>query len=354
MRPFARTLAVIGLAALAIAGGFAAGWWIRGGSPAASSGPLAFAAAGTLAPFLPSLAAQFANETPGVAAPLAAQLYEGSVDGAIAVRTPGSPYDAFLAADFRVIPQWLESNGAAGFELVFASDPLVLAYNNQSGSPLQGLNSTNWPTRLEQPGVTLGAPNASSDPLGANAIFVLELEDDALHANGQFFRHFYSGGIGGFAVPTSSTKIVPETQAAVVLRTDEVQAYFVYRSYAFLEHLANVSLPVAVNLGGVTSADVQAYGAVSTEVLNGSAAVIERGAPVLFAVTVPANAPDFPLGVAFVGFLLANSSASAWERAGFLLLNPIWADHPSDLPGALSGIAPNGVPSLPSYLAALI
>jgi molybdate/tungstate transport system substrate-binding protein len=356
MRPVGQALLAVGLVVLAAGGAFAAGWYAHPSS-SASGGPatLAVVAAGSLSPgaLLPTLVHTFASETPGVNAPISAQLYEGSTAAATAIAGGGQPYDLFVSADYRVIPEDLEAptSTAASWEIVFASDPIVLAY----GPGLAGtIDSSNWPTTLEGAGVTLGTPNASADPLGANAIVALELEDSLEADGGSFYGHFFSGGEGALAAPTSAVKIVAENDAATALSTGEVDAYLIYQSYAKADNLSYLPLSGMVDLGATDRANVSRYGTASTTVLSGTGTKVVHGAPSLFALTVPATAPDPALGLEFAAFLLSNATSSAWAADGFVPIVPAWSDHPGALPAVVSGAPPSGVAALPSYLAALL
>jgi molybdate/tungstate transport system substrate-binding protein len=358
MRPVARNAIVVAAVAVALVSGFAGGWVLHTGSTATNSpGPitLSIVAAGSLAPILPAFAAAFANATPGVNAPVEAQLYEGSTAAASALTLPGQPYDLFVSADYRVIPQHLEPPAAtvASWEAVFAADPMVLAYE-PGAAGLGGINSTNWYQKIVDAGVTLGTPNASSDPLGINTIFTLELTDALTGQGGAFYAHFFDGGMGHLATPTGATKIVAENVAATALSTGEVSTFLIYQSYAKVDHLPYIALNGSVNLGAYDAAHVASYGTVSTTVLSGTSFAVRKGAPALFALTVPNTAPDYGLGIAFAAFLLSDATAASWTADGFTPLAPLWTDAPAKLPAALAGTAPLGVVPLPPYLAALL
>ncbi|HTT16745.1 MAG TPA: substrate-binding domain-containing protein [Thermoplasmata archaeon] len=359
MRPMVRNGVVVAAVVVCAFAGFAGGWLLHPASSSPSApATLAVIAAGSLAPsgLLPTLLSDFAAATPGVSAPTAAQLYEGSSAAATALAEGGQPYDLFVSADFRVIPQSLEgiASPAASWEVVFGADPLVLAYNS-STSALSGISGTNWYSKIVQPGVVLGAPNASADPLGANAIIALELEDSDRSLGGSLYGHFFSGGEGALAQPTSSVRLVAETTAATALSTGEVNVYLIYRSYAAADHLAYVTLDPSVNLGGTNATDVADYASASTTVLSSSGGTKSvAGAPVLFALTVPSTAPDALLGLDCAAYLLSNATAALWASDGFIPLAPLWTDAPGHLPPSLSGSAPQGVAPLPSYLTALL
>jgi len=359
MRPVLRNVVLVGVVIVVALAGFLGGWYLHPSSSSSSgtSAPqtLSVIGAGSLAPILPSFARAFANATPGAQAPLAAQLYEGSTAAASALTLPQQPYDLFISADFRVIPQHLEPPTATvvSWEAVFASDPLVLAYQ-PGAAGLSGINDTNWYQKMVGPGVTLGVPNASSDPLGANGIFALELTDQLTHQGGSFYGHFFTGAMGALASPTATTKLVSENVAATALSTGEVSTFLIYRSYALVDHLSYVSLNGSVNLGAIDPTDVALYHTVTTTELSGPGTAVKSGAPVLFALTVPSNAPDYSIGVAFAAYLLSNATAANWAADGFTPLAPVWTDSTSHLPATLAGTAPVGVAALPSYLAALL
>ena len=357
MRPVARRLVVVALAAIAVVAGFAGGWIAHAPPPAPGTHTLAILAAGSLAPtgLLPALALEFAAQTPGVSAPVSAQLYEGSNAAATALAGGGQPYDLFVSADFRVIPTHLEppASGAASWEIVFAADPLVLAYDARLPA-FANVNSTNWYQKIVAPGVVLGTPNASADPLGAAAILALELEDAQEGLGGALYAHFFSGPQGGFATPTASTRYVAENVAQTALATGEVGAYLIYRSYAVVDHLSYVPLAGQVDLGSIDPTNVSRYAQAVTTVLSGSTQAVVHGAPSLFALTVPSTAPDAVLGVAFAAFLLSNATSALWAADGFVPIHPAFADHPSSVPAALSGTAPDPIVPLPADLAALL
>ena len=350
MRPVRRRVLAFVVIALLVVGAFLGGWYAH--STVGSSGPttLAIIAAGSLSPssLLPAFASDYANANPGVSAPTSAQLYEGSTAAATTIAAQGtsSIYDVFVSADFRVIPQHLidlHPSYASG-EAVFASDPLVLTYDPAA---IPGITSQNWATKIVAPGVLLGVPNASADPLGANVIVALELEDALAHQGGALYSHFFSGPMGGFATPTGNARYVPEGDASAALASGEVQAYLTYASYARANALSYVGLNASVNLGGFTPSDVRAYGNARTTVLSGSSSKVVAGAPALFALTVPTNAPDPAVGDGFSSWLLSNATSSAWASDGFLLTPTLWTV------GSVPFL-PSGEAALPPYLAALL
>ena len=351
---------VVVVVAAGVAGlGFLAGYEYRG-SPASSpssvsNSTLSVLGAGTLNTVFPQIADALVNETPGISAPAAAQTYEGSLDVTTAISSLSTKVDVAAVADFRLIPQTLKPT-YAGYEVVFASTPEVLVYN-PSISAFDGINSSNWGTKLFDAVSTSGvAPfavwNASTDPNGYNEIFSMMLQG-MLYAGGDtsaVYAHFYSGAPGSLAVPNPSvTKIEKEGQAASLISTGVVSSLITYRAYAALNHLTYVTLDPIVGLAANNSSALADYAKLSTTILSSTGTGESvYPAPVLFAATVPTNAPNPALGAAFLHLLLSpEGSALLSHNGAFTPIFPGWADTPSAVPSVL---APD-VTSMPTWAA---
>jgi molybdate/tungstate transport system substrate-binding protein len=354
-----RTLAILAVIAalVALGAGFAAGWLARGpgsdsnsgtGAPATDVDTFTLVGAGSLNVVLPPVIASFANQSPGVQAPSASQTYEGSIAALHSISQLHQAWDVAVAADYRLIPQILEPT-YAGYELIFAADPVVLAYN-PSVSALAGINASNWGTDIQRAGVALGVANASSDPLGYAAIFALQLEGELLDGSpSSVYSHFFTGAPGTLAVPVAgTTKLASETVAATDLSGGAVQAFLVYESYAKSAGLTYLPLPWQVNLGGDNSTDLSLYAKASTAIegTDGSPQTV-TGSPVLFAATVPTNAPNPELGQLFLAYLVSVPVEARLASAGFVSLATPWTDEPNHLPDALAATTQ----PLPSSLA---
>ena len=342
--------------------GFWAGYEYRGSagsSPAAVvNSTLSVLGAGTLNTVFPQVASALVNETPGISAPLAAQTYEGSLDVTTAISSLAEKVDVAAVADFRLIPELLKPTYAS-YEVVFASTPEVLVYN-PSVAAFDGINSSNWGSKLvaavSTPGVAPFAVwNASTDPNGYNEIFSMMLQG-MLYAGGNIsavYSHFYSGAPGSFAVPNPSiTKNEKEAQGASLISTGVVSSLITYRAYAVLNHLTYVTLDPIVGLTANTTTALTDYGMLSTTILSSSGGNEKVApAPVLFAATVPANAPNPALGAAFLHLLLSPQGSALLAAGGaYTPIFPAWSDAPSALPSVL---APDVVP-LPGWAAAFL
>ncbi len=348
---------VVTIALISVVAGVIAGYELRtssSGPPTANSGSpvLSITAAGTLGTVFPALASLLANESPGVQAPLPAEQYQGSLSALAAITQLHQLYDVAAAADFRLIPHLLTPTYAS-WEVAFASNPEVLAYD-PTVAALQGINSTNWPGRLQRSGIILGVANASTDPNGYNGIFVLQLEGLLVNGSlGAVYDHFYAGAVGSLArVIPSAAREESEAQAAVLLISHVVQAFIIYQSYAVTHHLSYVNLDPRVNLGNFSPSSLTIYGQASTAIIepNASLATV-RGAPVAFAATVPLNAPNASLGDLFVHLLVTPQGAALLQSFGFAPVLPAYLYAPAG--GTPEIVVPETVP-LPASLVAEI
>jgi molybdate/tungstate transport system substrate-binding protein len=344
MRPVPM-LWVIVVAVLLLAAGLVIGYAIprpaHGAASSPGSGTLSIIAAGTLGAAFAGVASLVANESPGVSAPLASQQYEGSLAVLAAVAQLHAAYDVVAAADDRLIPQQLEP-AWAGWEVDFASTPEVLVYD-PSVAALAGINTTNWPATILSSGLPLGIANASTDPNGYNEIFVLELEgllED--HSLAALYSHFFTTPVGSLAVPNpATTRVEPETNVASLLASHTIALFITYRSYAVSHQLAFVDFAPSVGLGSFDPANTSLYAQASTTIAPASGPEVVHGAPVVFAATVPSNAPNATLGQLFVHALISPAGAAILQADGLAPLAPAWSDRPADLPPLL---APDVVP----------
>lgn len=355
-------IVIVLVVAAAIGGvGFYAGYEYRG-SPASSpsavvNSTLSILGAGTLTDTFPELASALVNETPGISAPAAAQTYEGSLDVTTAITSLAAKTDVAALADFRLIPQLLEPK-YADYEVVFAQTQEVLMYN---ASLFHGVTLTpeNWGEELVAVTAAggnsrLGVWNASTDPNGYNEIFSLMLQGEMFPPGGgpgnlsAYYGHLYSGAPGAYAVPNPATTILEhESQAANLVETGVVSAVITYKAVAIQNHLPYVLLNPIVGLGANNTTALSDYAKLSTQILSSTGTLTSVvPAPILFAATVPLNAPNPALGAAFLHLLLSpQGSAILAEDGAWTPIFPGWSDDPSAVPSVL---APD-VTTLPSW-----
>ena len=349
-------IVVLIVVAAAVGGvGFYAGYEYRG-SPAASpstaaNNTLSILGAGTLTYTFPMLANALVNETPGITAPAAAQTYEGSLDVTTAITTTGAKTDVAALADFRLIPQLLQPTYAS-YEVVFAQTQEVLIYN-ASLPVFNGVNTSNWGWKLVQDVTSGNKPmavwNASTDPNGYNEIFSMMLQGQLYNGSvTSVYNQIYSGAPGDYATPIANRAILEhESQAANLINTGVVSALITYKAVAIQNNLHYVLLNPIVGLGANNSTALADYAKLSTQIIGSSGTPTSVvPAPILFAATVPSNAPNPALGALFLHLLLSpQGSAILAEDNAWTPIFPGWSPTPAAVPGLLQP----DVTSLPSW-----
>jgi len=312
--------------------------------------------AGTLDTLFPILAGALQNQTPCLSG--TAQTYEGSLDITTAIASLGVKADVAAVADYRLIPSLLEPT-YAGYEVVFGATPEVLVYN-PSIAAFAGINESNWAQKLISDVTTSGDKpmavwNASTDPNGYNEIFSLELQGQLYNGSSSaYYDQLYGGAPGTPAVPNPTRTIIEhESQAATLINSGVVSAFITYRSYAIVNHLTYVPFDPIVGLAANNSTALADYAKLSTTLFTGSPGKFSTvvPAPILFAVTVPSNAPNPVLGAEFVHLLLSPQGSAILSAGGaFTPIFPAWADRPSAVPAAFA----SDVTSLPAWASALL
>jgi molybdate/tungstate transport system substrate-binding protein len=356
-------IVVLIVVATAVGGaGFFAGYEYRG-SPAASpstaaNNTLSVLGAGTLTYTFPMIANALVNETPGISAPAAAQTYEGSLDVTTAITSTGAKADVAALADFRLIPQLLQPTYAS-YEVVFAQTQEVLIYN-ASLPAFAGVNSSNWGWKLAQDVSSgnhpMGIWNASTDPNGYNEIFSMMLQGQTYNSSiTSVYNQIYNGAPGTYATPITGRALLEhESQAANLINTGVVSAVITYKAVAIQNHLPYVLLNSTVGLGANTSAALAAYAKLSTQIIGSTGSLVSVvPAPILFAATVPLNAPNPALGALFLHLLLSpQGSAILAQDNAWTPIFPGWSPTPTAVPGILQpdvvALPPWAAPFVPS------
>jgi molybdate/tungstate transport system substrate-binding protein len=206
-------------------------------------------------------------------------------------RTP----DVVLLADPEVFPQLLMPAHVQWYAL-FARNRIVLAYTPKSRGAAR-ISGENWRTVITEPGVEVGRADPNTDPSGYRTLLTMQLAE----------RHYREAGLFARLLAAAPERNVRPREAdqVALLQAHELDYIWTYQNLAENDGLQFVKLPDAIDLGA--PADSAAYAQVTTRVLGKQPGdtLTMRGAPILFALTIPLHAENRALAERFVEYLLA-------------------------------------------------
>jgi molybdate/tungstate transport system substrate-binding protein len=255
----------------------------------------------------------------------------GSIQAIRQVTDLGRPFDVVAVADESLIPDLMyrpAGDGARNYSegyIPFARNEMVIAYTPQSRYSGE-ITPSNWPEVLSRPDVRVGFSNPMLDAAGYRAIMVTVLAGDEYGDPGIFRKiigdHFDpplavrdEGGVRVVALP----QVMKPSDSHVVIRDGSlflmsllaaggIDYAFEYRSVAEAQNFSWVPLPAGINLADPDLAGH--YGTVRVVLGFPRFSDIGRertGRPIVYALTVPTNAPDPAGGEEFVAFVVNES-----------------------------------------------
>lgn len=259
----------------------------------------------------------FARQVPGLDV---AQENAGSLESARKLTELGKIPDVIALADEAVFPALLRPRFVA-WDAAFARNEMVLAYTDRS-SGAADITAANWASVLLRPGVRTGRSDPALDPNGYRALMVMQLEERRSRIPGLAARLLA-------AMPERYMR-PKEADLVALVQTGDLDYAWSYRSVAQTAHLKYIDLPPEVDLSDPTRGAL--YHSVLARVPRGAGgdSISIHGAPILYALAVPQDAPDSALARRFVTWLFGPEGRAILARNGFTVL-----DHP-----IIAGTAP--------------
>lgn len=301
----------MGVRTLMVAAGLAGSFAIGGPLAAQDepAGPLVVYNAGSLARPFHDLLRAFAERHPGVEP---RQESSGSLEAARKLTDLGKIPDVLGVADYAIIPRLLEPRWA-GWHALFARNAMVLVHAKDAIGAGE-VNAGNWWRVLQRPGVRAGRADPALDPNGYRALMVLQLAE----------RHYREPGLAARLRAAFPERYVrpKESDLTALIQAGELDYAWSYRSIAETARLPYVALPPEIDLSDPARAD--AYGAALVRVpgaRRGGADSLEfRGEPIVYALTIPRDAPNPAAARAFVRFVFSADGRAILARNGLLPL----------------------------------
>jgi molybdate/tungstate transport system substrate-binding protein len=282
--------------------------------------------AGSLSVPMSRIADEFERIHPGVRV-----LLEGAGSRACArkITDLGRRCDVMASADYTVIDELLIPDHA-DWNIRFAGNEMAIVYDDGSRGADE-LGADNWHELLLRDDIAFGRSDPDSDPCGYRAVLTMKLAE----------AHYGVDGLSERLLAKDTEYIRPkETDLLALLETGTIDYIFLYRSVAEQHDLRYLILPDEINLKSPEFEEL--YETVTVEISGREpgATMTKRGAPMVYGVTIPRNAPNPELALAFVRFLLERDRGlGIMERSGQPPLVPSPTDTYDRLPEELRPFA---------------
>lgn len=253
--------------------------------------------AGSLSVPLKNVAEAFEKENPGVKVQLEAA---GSLACIRKITELNQVCDVLALADFSLIDEMIIPKYGQ-WNILFARNELCLVYTDNSRRAGE-INAGNWFRILMDPAITYGRSDPNSDPCGYRTLLAFKLAANLYGKSPEWDK-----------LPEKDTRFIrgKETDLNSLLESRAIDYMFNYRSVAVQHNFRYLRLPDSINLSD-PSLDGW-YSAVSVDVRGTSPGSVatQKGASIVYGITIPSNARNPALAEKFVRFLLDPGTGRA-------------------------------------------
>jgi molybdate/tungstate transport system substrate-binding protein len=214
------------------------------------------------------------------------------------------PCDIMLSSDYKVIddllvPEWADWN------IEFATNEMTIVYKEKSRYANE-INKDNWFDILMKKDVAFSRSDPNSDPCGVRSLMTIQLAE----------KFYNKPGLSKKMSNKDLNYMRPkETDLLALLESGTIDYIFLYRSVAEQHKLKYLILPDEINMKKQDLADYYSTAKVETTGKKPGEKITETGAPMIYGLTIPKNAPNYKVAEAFVAFLLEASKGMAIMEA---------------------------------------
>jgi molybdate/tungstate transport system substrate-binding protein len=276
---------------------------------AKSQGEVIIFHAGSLAIPMKQMAAAFNKQYPNVKILREAG---GSRICARKITDLKKPCDIMASADYSVIDTLLIPKYAS-WDIHFATNQMAIMYRPNSRYAKE-INGNNWYKILLKKGVQYGHSDPNADPCGYRTLLVWQLAEKYYKDPGlykQLLAH----------CPPQNIR-PKETDLIALLEAGQLDYVFIYKSVCEQHHTPFVQLPAQINLGSPAYANFYKQAMVKISGKKPGTFVEKHGAPMIYGLTIPNNAPHRDWAIKFVAFVLGPQGRAIMEKNGQQAIHP--------------------------------
>ncbi len=237
--------------------------------------------------------------------------------------------DIVATADYQVIQDLLMPEYADWY-IKFARNRMVIAFTEKSQYGNE-INSENWYKILSRKDVKFGRSDPDLDPCGYRTLMVWQLADlyhkekidektiyDALYEN----------------CPPNNIR-PSEVELLSLLQSVALDYAFEYLSIAIQHNLKYIILPEEIDLSNPSLDEWYRQAKVTLTGKEPGKYSTVYGTSIVYALTIPKDAPNYKLAVKFIKFLLSKKGDKIMEKNGQPLIRPVIANDISKIPAEL-------------------
>lgn len=256
------------------------------------SGELVIFHAGSLSVPMKEISAEFKKIHPEVTIFMESA---GSVDCARKITDLNKPCDILAAADYKVIDNMLIPKYSA-WSIKFVSNEMCIVYTEKSRNASQ-INAKNWYEILQKKDVAYGRADPNSDPCGYRSVMTMQLAE----------KFYKKPGLANLLTAKDGNYMRPkEVDLVALLESQSVDYIFLYKSVAIQHNLKYLVLPAEVNLKDPKFTDLYNTAVVAINGKEPGQKVTIKGEPMIYGVTMINTAPNKPVAIAFLQFMLSK------------------------------------------------
>ncbi|PNR94211.1 molybdenum ABC transporter substrate-binding protein [Petrotoga sp. HWH.PT.55.6.1] len=236
----------------------------------------------------------------------------GSREAVRKVTDLGREADVIGSADYTVIenlmiPEYTE------WYINFANNEMVIMYTEDSRYKDE-INSDNWYEILLRPDVEYGHSDPNADPCGYRSQIVWKLAEKYYKVDSLYKK---------LADNCPPKNVRPkETDLIALLEAGELDYIFIYKSVALQHRMPYVELPEQINLKSTKYADFYATASFDVTGKEPGEMITQIGQPMVYALTIPNNAPNLQGAIAFIKFVIGPQGRAIMEENGQPSINP--------------------------------
>jgi molybdate/tungstate transport system substrate-binding protein len=159
------------------------------------------------------------------------------------------------------------------------------------------INANNWYDILQKKEVAFGRADPNSDPCGYRSVMTMQLAE----------KFYKKPGLANRLMAKDQNYMRPkEVDLVALLESQSVDYIFLYKSVAIQHGLKYLVLPAEINLKDPKFTDLYNTAAVAINGKEPGKKVMMKGEPMIYGVTIVNAAPNKPVALAFLKFMLSK------------------------------------------------